>query len=722
MSKSASTTGAKKSATKSKPMPAPAPQELIVRPTNTGSSNAGKIYLHLDTMRALGLEAGSFASVGKSTSVTGIITPATCDLDIVEIPIELRRAAGLVAGDRVKIKPVPRPDPAGVVVVYTSQPETAIAKLLKNVAVVQAGMIIDEIEIVTVTQEKTIDDLANLHLSIPQNLSFVFGDDTKLVKSPQGIPLSSKYVGFDRIGGLQEEVKVLRSKIELPLNRPELFHRFQTPPERGFLLYGPPGTGKTLLLKAIANETNNHILRINGPSIYSKYLGETESALRDIFDEAQRFAPSIVFIDEIDALAPKRDSEESGEAESKVVATLLTLMDGMDPSGRVVVIGATNRPNNMDPALRRPGRFGQEIEIGIPSAQARHQIMSLQLSAVPHHLTPSDIEEIAGKTHGYVGADLQALTHDAVMRAIQSGLETNKNIGDMYLERDHFEQAMIHIRPSAMREIFLETPKVYWSDIGGQVEVIKRLKETVEWPLTHTSSFDRLGISPPRGVLLYGPPGCSKTLLAKALATEAGLNFLAVKGPELFNKYVGESEKAVREVFRKARAAAPSIIFFDEIDALTTARGESEAGGDRVLTSLLNEMDGIESLNGVVVLAATNRPDVIDSALMRPGRLDRLVYVKPPDRDARRQILLIQFAKMAIDDSVDLEALSDETEGCSGAEVVSICQEAGLLAMNEDVDISAIRQDHFMAALAGLRRNITKSMLDYFENFDTGRI
>lgn len=722
MSKSASSGGTKKSSTKAKTPPPPSVEELIVRPSNTGASNAGKIYLNLETIRALGLDAGAYVSIGRSVSITGMITPTSCDLDVVEVPQELRRLSGLVAGDRVTIKAVPRPDPAGTIFVFTEKPQEKVSKLLKSVGIVQDGLILDEIEIVSAIKEKTVDDIQSLGLTPLKRVPLLITDATKVIKVDKGLPKSSKYVGYNSIGGLQEELKLLRSKIELPLNRPELFERFQTPPERGFLLYGPPGTGKTLLLKAIANETDNHILRVNGPSIYSKYLGETESALRSIFEEAERFAPAIVFIDEIDALAPKRDSDESGETESRVVATLLTLMDGMNAGGKVVIIGATNRPNNIDPALRRPGRFGQEIEIGIPSAQARQEILQILLSAVPHHLTALDIEQIANKTHGYVGADLQALSNDAVMCAIQDGLQANRAIDDMFLERDDVEKALVHIRPSAMREVFLETPKVFWSDIGGQAEIIRRLKEAVEWPLTQKDTFERLGIVPPRGVLLYGPPGCSKTLLAKALATETGLNFLAVKGPELFNKFVGESERAVREVFRKARAAAPSIIFFDEIDALTTARGESEAGGDRVLTSMLNEMDGIESLNGVVILAATNRPDVIDSALMRPGRLDRLVYVRPPDRDARRQILLIQFAKMALDDSVNLEELADLTEGCSGAEVVSICQEAGLLAMNESVDIPAIRQDHFLAALSGLRKNITPSMLEFFEKFDTGRL
>lgn len=525
-------------------------------------------------------------------------------------------------------------------------------------------------------------------------------------------------VSYSSIGGLSKQIALLKSKIELPLHRPSLFQRFSMAPDRGFLLHGPPGTGKTMLLRAVAQETNAHVLTINGPSIVSKYLGETESALRNIFAEARKYQPAIIFIDEIDALVPKRDSDDSGEAESRVVSTLLTLMDGMGIGGKVVVIGATNRPNSIDPALRRPGRFGQELEIGIPDVEGRLDILKLQLGNMPHSLNEQDIQDLAAKTHGYVGADITALCRDSVMSAIQRGLAAGIPEAEMEVTLADTQRALLDIRPSAMREIFLETPKVYWTDIGGQEEVKQKLKETIEWPLAHPESFKRLGVHPPKGILLYGPPGCSKTLTAKALATEAGLNFLAVKGPELFNKFVGESERAVREIFSKARAAAPSIIFFDEIDALSSTRGEGEAGGDRVLTSLLNEMDGIEALVGVTILAATNRPEVIDPALMRPGRLDRLIYVAPPNTEARLKILEIQFKKMSINGDVDINALALKTEGCSGAEVVSLCQEAGLLAMNEDIEIDSVMKRHFEEALSKLKRGITLDMIKYYEKFD----
>lgn len=691
-----------KSKSSSKPKEPEPPSELIVIASE--SENGSKIYLHLETLRALGLAAGAFVELSSSScKVLAIATPQSCDPDTVEVPKSLRDVGSLLLGDRVKVNKAQRPASAELVRVYTKNPLSKVEKILENCPLLKVGLLVEDCVIVQFDGGELFTDKTTVEI-LDEN------------------PLPLTQTGYAAIGGLEQELKLLRSKIELPLNHPDLFQRFNTAPERGFLLYGPPGTGKTMLLRAIANETAVHIVRVNGPSLYSKYLGETESALRSVFEEAQRFAPSIIFFDEIDSVAPKRDSDEAGETESRVVSTLLTLMDGMQAGGRIVVVGATNRPNILDPALRRPGRFGQEIEIGIPNAEGRKAILELKLAGMPNKLSSSEVGDIAAKTHGYVGADLQALCRDAVMNAIESGLVVNTPKDELFVTKKNFDQALVSVRPSAMREIFIETPKIYWSDIGGQNRVIQQLKETVEWPLKYKSSFERLGITPPRGVLLYGPPGCSKTLLVKTLATETGLNFLAVKGPEVFNKYVGESERAIREVFRKARATAPSIIFFDEIDALSISRGDDGggAGGDRVLTSLLNEMDGIEVLKDVIIIAATNRPDVIDSALMRPGRLDRLLYVTPPDLEARRQILLIQFSKMSIDDSVDLDELAAATEGCSGAEVVSLCQEAGLVALNEDVSIECIKQEHFMTVLKTLRRNITPAMLEYFENFDKG--
>lgn len=524
-------------------------------------------------------------------------------------------------------------------------------------------------------------------------------------------------VSYESIGGLQAQIESLREIVELPLLKPHIFSRFGMSPPRGVLLFGPPGTGKTMLLRAVASETSARVFTISGPSIISKYMGEAEEKLRRLWQEAEKAGPSIIFIDEVDAITPKREAD-SGEAESRIVASLLTLMDGMDADSKVVVIGATNRPNSIDPALRRPGRFDREIEIGIPDAKSRLQILKIMLESIPNTLSTEFIETVASKTHGFVGADLSAVCRESVLLTIKRGLKNGLPEDQMVVGEPHVSEALQLVRPSAMREIFLETPKTKWSDIGGQEHVKQKLKESVEWPLTHPATFARLGIIPAKGVLLYGPPGCSKTLTAKALATEAGLNFMAVKGPELYNKYVGEAERALREIFRKARAASPSIIFFDEIDALSGSRsGDGEGSSDRILTTLLNEIDGVEDLVNVTILAATNRPDVIDSALLRPGRLDRLLYVGPPDLSSRFKILQIQFARMAIADSVSLSRLAEQTDGCSGAEIAAFCRDAGLLAMQEDLDAKEITEEHFDGALRRLKRGITPEMIDFYETF-----
>ncbi|KAF9133968.1 hypothetical protein BGW39_008455 [Mortierella sp. 14UC] len=586
---------------------------------------------------------------------------------------------------------------------------------------------------------------------------------------------------YEKIGGLAEQVKTVREMVEIPLHNPEVFTQFGLRPPKGVLLYGPPGTGKTLIARTVATATGAFLTVINGPEIISKFYGETEAKLRTIFELAAERSPSIIFIDEIDALCPKRD-EAASEMEKRVVATLLTLMDGASDkrippkSGtatdgddgtssdettkkapRIVVMGATNRPNALDEALRRPGRFDREIEIGIPDAKARGEILAALLKRIPNTLTSNEVEHLASISHGYVGADLAAVCREAGLKTIHRVVsKTRRSIEEEALHlqaqfralsvsdsgsKDVKEQeqedekdelmvsaedmrlALTDVKPSAMREIMIEVPKVFWSDIGGQQEIKQKLKESVEWPLQHPEAFIRMGIRPPKGILLYGPPGCSKTLMAKALATQAGLNFIAVKGPELFSKWVGESEKAVREVFRKARAASPSIVFFDEIDALTVKRGGGDDGGssvaDRVLSQLLNELDGIEPLVNVTVVAATNRPDIMDPALMRPGRIDRILYVSPPDLASRREILRLQIhsKKMACDPDVDIELLAEQTEGCSGAEVVALCQEAAMKAMEESLEIEAVAARHFEQALKGMTRRITPEMIRFYDEF-----
>nr|XP_021154334.1 spermatogenesis-associated protein 5 isoform X1 [Columba livia] len=486
-------------------------------------------------------------------------------------------------------------------------------------------------------------------------------------------------VTYDMIGGLSSQLRTIRQTVELPMKQAELFKSYGISPPRGVLLYGPPGTGKTMIAKAIASEVGAHVTVINGPEIISKFYGESESRLRQIFAEASLRRPSIIFIDELDALCPKREGAQN-EVEKRVVASLLTLMDGIGSEGsegQLLVLGATNRPHALDAALRRPGRFDKEIEIGIPNAQDRLDILQKLLKKVPHSLTAAELVQLADSAHGYVGADLAALCKEAGLYALRRALGKRRNpldaevAGSVTIAFNDFLQGMRDVRPSAMREVAVDVPKVSWSDIGGLEDVKLKLKQAVEWPLKHPGSFIRMGIQPPKGVLLYGPPGCSKTMIAKALAHESGLNFLAVKGPELMNKYVGESERAVREIFRKARAVAPSILFFDEIDALAVERGNSSGAGnvaDRVLAQLLTEMDGIEQLKDVTILAATNRPDMIDKALLRPGRIDRIIYVPLPDAATRGEIFKLHFQSMPVSGEVCLEELVQHTQKYSGAE------------------------------------------------------
>ncbi|XP_015265703.1 PREDICTED: LOW QUALITY PROTEIN: spermatogenesis-associated protein 5 [Gekko japonicus] len=535
-------------------------------------------------------------------------------------------------------------------------------------------------------------------------------------------------VTYDSIGGLRNQLKTIREMIELPLKNPDLFRSYGIPPPRGVLLYGPPGTGKTLIARAVAYEVEAHVTTINGPEIISKFYGESEARLRHIFSEAASRRPSIIFIDEIDALCPKREGAQN-EVEKRIVASLLTLMDGIGSEGsegQLLVLGATNRPHALDPALRRPGRFDKEIEIGVPSAQDRLDILHKLLKKVPHSLSATELIQLADSAHGYVGADLAALCKEAGLYALRRVLGQQANpldddvSGSVIITSNDFLKAMNEVRPSAMREVAIDVPKVSWSDIGGLDNVKLKLKQAVEWPLKHPESFIRMGIQPPKGVLLYGPPGCSKTLIAKALAHESGLNFLTVKGPELMNKYVGESERAVREIFRKARAVAPSILFFDEIDALAVERGSSSSSGnvaDRVLAQLLTEMDGIELLKDVTILAATNRPDMIDKALMRPGRIDRIIYVPLPDAATRREIFKLQFCKMPISDEIDLDELVQQTEKYSGAEITAVCREAALLALQEDIQARSIMGQHFQQALAIVTPRIPYSLQQFYESY-----
>jgi len=502
-------------------------------------------------------------------------------------------------------------------------------------------------------------------------------------------------VTYEDIGGLSEAIKKIREMVELPLKYPEIFERLGIEAPKGVLLYGPPGTGKTLLAKAVANETNAAFFSISGPEIMSKYYGESEERLREIFKQAEENAPSIIFIDEIDAIAPKRE-EVTGEVEKRVVSQLLALMDGLKPRGRVVVIGATNRPNALDPALRRPGRFDREIEIGVPNKKGRLEILQIHTRGMPL-ADDVDLERIASITHGFVGADIEALCKEAAIRALRRVIpeidfEKEKipaeTLNKISVTMNDFMEALKDVEPSAMREVLVEVPSVKWNDIGGLKEAKLELQEAVEWPLKYSEIFERMDARPPKGILLYGPPGTGKTLLAKAVANESEANFISIKGPEVLSKWVGESERAIREVFRKAKQAAPSIIFFDEIDAIAPTRGSGAGDSkvtERVISQLLTEMDGLEELRGVVVIAATNRPDIIDPALLRPGRFDKLLYIPPPDLEARKEILKIHTRRKPLADDVNLDEIAERTEGYTGADLEAVCNTAVMLAIREHI-------------------------------------
>ena len=502
-------------------------------------------------------------------------------------------------------------------------------------------------------------------------------------------------ISYEDIGGIKNEVSRLREMIELPLRHPELFKRLGVEAPKGVLLHGPPGTGKTLLAKAVAHETNANFYTIGGPEIMSKFYGESEERLREIFKKAEENAPAIIFIDEIDSIAPKRE-EVSGEVERRVVAQLLSLMDGMSSRGKVVVIGATNRINAIDPALRRPGRFDREMEIGVPDREGRLEILQIHTRGMPLE-KDVDLGVIANMSHGFVGADLQAVAKEAGIRALRRVLPeidiTTENIPSEILKKiivtmDDFLSVIKEIEPSALREVFVEVPDVNWEDIGGLKDVKQELQEAVEWPLKYHGLFVHSDATPPKGILLYGPPGTGKTLMAKAAAHESEANFISIKGPELLSKWVGESEKGVREVFRKARQAAPCIVFFDEIDAIAPTRGLGSDSHvtERVISQLLTEMDGLEVLSNVIIIAATNRPDIIDAALLRPGRFDRLLYVPPPDKESRMQILKIHTSKKPLADDVNMDTLANQTEGYTGADIAALASAAVMLALREHIE------------------------------------
>ncbi len=531
-------------------------------------------------------------------------------------------------------------------------------------------------------------------------------------------------VHYEDIGGLRNEIQKIREMVEYPIRYPEVFERLGIEPPRGVLLYGSPGTGKTLLAKAVANESYAHFISISGPELVSKFVGESEEKLREIFREANEKAPSIIFMDEIDAIAPKRE-EATNEVERRMVSQLLTLLDGMPARGQVIVLAATNRPDAIDQALRRPGRFDREIEIGIPDRTARKEILQIHTRNMPVAKDVS-VDELATITHGYTGADLSALAKEAAMASLRNiwpQITDKKRIPEEILTsltvtRDNFMEALKNIRPSALREVFIERPNVHWGDIGDLEKVKEEIKEAVELPLKEPQTFEKIGIRPIKGILLVGPPGTGKTLLAKAVATEREANFISIKGPEVLSKFLGESEKTVREMFRKARMASPCIVFIDEIDALAHSRGSGymDSGvSERVVDTLLTEMDGLSELKNVVVLAATNRPEDVDPALLRPGRFDKVIEILMPDAGARFEIFKVHTKRMPIDKDVDLAELANMTEEYTGAEIENIVREAGMNAIRNKRTI--VRKEDFIKALQEIRPAVPKEVTERIKRF-----
>jgi len=543
------------------------------------------------------------------------------------------------------------------------------------------------------------------------------------VPEARGMPRTT----YEDIGGLREEIQRVREMVELPLRHPEIFQRLGIEPPKGVLLHGPPGCGKTLLARAVANESEANFHSINGPEIMSKFYGESEARLREIFQQAQKNSPSIIFIDELDAIAPKRE-EVTGEVERRVVAQLLALMDGLSGRGNVIVIGATNRVNALDPALRRPGRFDREVEIGVPDKKGRYEILQIHTRGMPL-AKDVDLKKLSEMSHGYTGADLAALARETAMKALRRYLpEINLEeerippsvLEKMEIRMEDFLNAYREITPTAMREVYIEIPTVHWDQIGGLEEVKEELREAVEWPLKNPELFKRMGIRPPKGILLFGPPGCGKTLLASAVATESEANFISIKGPEVFSKWVGESEKAIREVFRKARMASPAVIFFDEFDSLVPRRGMGYADSgvtERVISQLLTEMDGVMTLEDVVIIAASNRPDIVDPAVLRPGRFDRLIYVPEPDEKARLEIFKIYTKDMPLVKDIDLAELASKTKSYSGADIDAVCREAAMNALRQDINSKEVALADFQKALEKIGPTISPDMETWYKGF-----
>ena len=711
-------------------------KEVRLRVAEARQRDVGRKIVRIDktTMARLGVTTGDFVEItGREGGVIAQVWPAYPEDEgkgIIRMDGYLRSAIGVGVGDVVTIRKT-KVEPAIKVVLAPTEPirfgpdfveyvkQFLIRKPLsrgEEVIIPIFGMSLRFIVVSTQPGYRVyVTDATEIEIKTEP-----VGEE--VIERARKIPK----VTWEDIGDLEEAKQKIREIVELPLKRPELFKHLGIEPPKGILLYGPPGTGKTLLAKALAHEIGAYFIAINGPEIMSKYYGESEQRLREIFKEAEENAPAIIFIDEIDSIAPKRE-EVTGEVEKRIVSQLLTLMDGLKERGKVIVIGATNRPDALDPALRRPGRFDREIEIPPPDKRARREILAVHTRNMPLD-DDVDLDKIAEMTHGYTGADLAALVKEAAMTALRRFIKEGKidlsqpvpaeKLRELKVKMADFLEGMKYVQPSLIREIYVEVPEVRWSDIGGLENAKQQLREAIEWPMKHPEIFEQMGIEPPKGILLFGPPGTGKTLLAKAVATESGANFIAVRGPEILSKWVGESEKAIRQIFRRARQVAPAIIFFDEIDAIAPARGyrhDTSGVTDRIVNQLLTELDGIEPLRRVVVIGATNRPDIVDPALLRPGRFDRLIYVQPPDFKARIEIFKVHTKRMPLAPDVDLEELARKTEGYTGADIAAVCREAAILALREEFKVRPVEMRHFLEALKLVPPSLTKEDIERYK-------
>uniref|UniRef100_A0A7C2BLN8 AAA family ATPase n=1 Tax=Thermosphaera aggregans TaxID=54254 RepID=A0A7C2BLN8_9CREN len=713
-------------------------KEIRLRVGEARQRDVGRKIGRIDTasMRALGITIGDFIEVigpkGSEVVKAWRAYPEDENAGLIRIDGYVRKSIGVSPGDYVTVRPI-KVEPATRISLAPVGRLPVMGDLSEYLRERLIGSPLRRGEIVEIPIFGMVLRFAVINTQ-PAPIVYVTEKTYIEVREepvrPEAIREGVPRITWEDIGDLEEAKQKIREIVELPLKNPELFEHLGIEPPKGILLYGPPGTGKTLLAKALANEIGAYFITINGPEIMSKFYGESEERLRKIFEEAEANAPSVIFIDEIDSIAPKRE-EVTGEVEKRVVAQLLTLMDGLKERGRVIVIGATNRPDALDPALRRPGRFDREIEIPPPDKKARREILAVHTRNMPLS-EDVDLDKIADITHGYTGADIAALAKEAAISALrrfmqEEGIEIGQPIPAEKLSKlkvtmNDFLTAMRNVQPSLIREVFVEVPEVRWTDIGGLETVKQELKEAVEWPMKYPSVFEKMGIEPPRGILLFGPPGTGKTLLAKAVATESGANFITVRGPEVLSKWVGESEKAIRQIFRRAKMVAPSVVFFDEIDSIAGARGSDPSGVvDRIVNQLLTEMDGIQPLRKVVVIAATNRPDLLDPALLRPGRFDRLVYVPPPDLRARVEIFKVHTRKTPIAEDVNIEELARRTEGYTGADIAAVCREAAMMAIRESIgegdkpSVKKVEMRHFVEALKKVPPSLSKEDIEMYE-------